>query len=61
MSRSNDVGDTSRDVTEPGSADESVPLESGGDPACWAHLVCEKCGTVLEGSAHRDTCSALGD
>jgi len=21
---------------------------TGGDPACWAHLLCPECGTVLE-------------
>jgi hypothetical protein len=23
--------------------------EPGGDAACWAHLVCPKCGVVIEG------------
>ena len=22
---------------------------AGGDPACWAHLLCPECGLVLEG------------
>lgn len=36
--------------------DESA---TGGDPACWAHLVCPECGAV-EGGGHRDGC-LLGD
>ena len=24
----------------------------GGDPACWAHLICPECGVVLEGTSH---------
>lgn len=23
--------------------------DQGGDPACWAHLLCPECGTVLDG------------
>lgn len=35
-------------VTPPMGADE------GGDAACWAHLVCDRCGRVTEpGIAHR--------
>jgi TetR/AcrR family transcriptional repressor of lmrAB and yxaGH operons len=30
----------------------------GGDPACWAGLLCEECGVVLEEGPHRPTCSA---
>lgn len=26
--------------------------ESGGDPACWAHLVCAVCGSIIEGKPH---------
>ncbi|MDA8076030.1 MAG: hypothetical protein M0Z40_12535 [Actinomycetota bacterium] len=28
----------------------------GGDPACWAHLVCPECGTI-ETDGHREWCS----
>ncbi len=28
---------------------------SGGDPACWAHLVCLECGAV-ETDGHREGC-----
>lgn len=28
----------------------------GGDPACWAHLLCEECGAVLS-EGHRSWCS----
>lgn len=30
--------------------------ETGGDPACWACLVCEECGVVVS-EGHRDSCS----
>jgi hypothetical protein len=31
----------------------------GGDPACWAGLLCEECGVVLAEGPHRPTCSAI--
>jgi TetR/AcrR family transcriptional repressor of lmrAB and yxaGH operons len=31
----------------------------GGDPACWAGLLCEECGVVIAEGPHRPTCSAL--
>jgi tellurite resistance-related uncharacterized protein len=31
--------------------------DEGGDPACWAHLVCSECGIVLDGGSHRSACS----
>ena len=34
--------------------------ESGGDPVCWAHLLCEDCGVVLTpGVEHRGGCRAV--
>ena len=30
--------------------------DSGGDPACWAHLLCPRCGTVLGSAGHRPEC-----
>jgi hypothetical protein len=30
--------------------------EEGGDPVCWAHLVCDECGAVTT-EGHRDGCS----
>ncbi len=29
------------------------PSDYGGDPACWAGLVCPECGVVEDGSPHR--------
>ncbi len=33
---------------------------AGGDPACWAHLVCQECGAVVSGASgaggHRPGC-----
>ena len=31
--------------------------EAGGDPVCWARLVCEECGAVLS-EGHNDGCSS---
>lgn len=31
--------------------------ESGGDPVCWAHLLCPECGAVLSADPHRRGCS----
>ena len=33
------------------------PWDDGGDPACWAGLLCPACGAVLDGSGHRPGCS----
>jgi tellurite methyltransferase len=44
---------------QPGSNEgPSQPLDftSGGDPACWAGLLCPECGAVLDGSSHRPGC-----
>ena len=30
--------------------------EEGGDPACWAGLVCQECGAVIS-EGHRSGCS----
>jgi TetR/AcrR family transcriptional regulator, lmrAB and yxaGH operons repressor len=30
----------------------------GGDPACWAGLLCEECGVVLAEGSHRPACTA---
>lgn len=34
----------------------SGDAEDGGDPACWACLVCEECGAVMS-EGHRAGCS----
>ncbi|HET9089055.1 MAG TPA: hypothetical protein VFN54_02000 [Acidimicrobiales bacterium] len=47
------MGDTSRDEA----ALESLG-EAGGDEVCWAHLLCEECGMILnERNEHRPGCS----
>jgi hypothetical protein len=30
---------------------------AGGDPVCWAHLVCDECGAITA-EGHRAGCSA---
>ena len=34
--------------------------EEGGDPVCWAHLVCIECGAVTT-EGHRPGCQSAGD
>jgi hypothetical protein len=29
---------------------------AGGDPVCWAHLVCDECGAITS-EGHRDGCT----
>lgn len=29
--------------------------DEGGDPACWAHELCEECGSALS-DGHREDC-----
>lgn len=43
-------------MSEPDAADEIEA--AGGDPACWAGLVCLECGSVIS-EGHRDGCSAV--
>jgi hypothetical protein len=31
--------------------------EEGGDPVCWAHLVCPECGSIVT-DGHRAGCEA---
>jgi hypothetical protein len=34
--------------------------EEGGDPVCWAHLVCLECGAVTT-EGHRPGCQSARD
>jgi hypothetical protein len=34
-------------------------LEEGGDPVCWAHLVCRECGAIVSDGHRADCESAL--
>ena len=34
--------------------------DEGGDPVCWAHLVCLECGAVTT-EGHRPGCQSAGD
>jgi hypothetical protein len=33
--------------------------DMGGDPVCWAHLFCQECGVLLDGTAHGANCSCV--
>jgi tellurite methyltransferase len=36
-------------------------VTEGGDPACWAGLLCPECGAVVDGGFHRPFCPAAGE
>ena len=38
---------------------QPVESDEGGDPVCWAHLVCPECGAI-ETEGHRPGCTAAG-
>jgi hypothetical protein len=40
----------------PLAGDDAGDDTEGGDPVCWAHLVCEECGAVTT-EGHRAGCS----
>ena len=37
--------------------DDRGEAREGGESACYAHLICPECGTVLDGAVHRDGCT----
>jgi hypothetical protein len=39
-----------------GEAEEAGEADVGGDPVCWAHLVCDECGAITT-EGHRAGCS----
>jgi len=47
-------------ISSPATADDE-DSDQGGDPACWAHLVCQECGAFVAGSPHQADCSCSGD
>jgi len=36
--------------------DDEAEETEGGDPVCWAHLVCDECGAITT-EGHRAGCS----
>jgi hypothetical protein len=38
---------------------DDTELDEGGDPVCWAHLVCPECG-VLNATRNRRQCEGCG-
>lgn len=47
-----------RERTERVRGDPGEPAGEGGDPACWAGLICPECGVVIGDGGHRPGCSA---
>ena len=39
--------------------DRDIDDRRGGDPACWAGLLCPECGSVMSDGYHRPGCSGL--
>ena len=54
--RSEPAADPLRAATEAQSTAGSGKAADGGDPACWACLVCQECGAVIS-EGHRAGCS----
>ncbi len=44
--------------SEPSSSMPQQDIDQGGDPACWAGLLCPECGAVLDGGPHQKGCPA---
>jgi hypothetical protein len=40
--------------------DRRVEDGEGGESACYAHLTCPECGTVVDGTGPRDNCTWRG-
>jgi hypothetical protein len=38
---------------------EPADYEQGGEPACWAHLICPDCGSMIS-EGHRSGCEWNG-
>jgi hypothetical protein len=46
-------------IVGPLTGDDAGDDAAGGDPVCWAHLVCEECGAITA-EGHRAGCSRRG-
>lgn len=50
------IGPVRLDLQLLGPRRAAAPVPEGGDPACWAGLLCPECGAVLDGGPHRANC-----
>lgn len=52
------MSETDQSANQESSGRRPLPhrVEEGGDPPCWAQLVCPECG-ALETDKHREGCS----
>lgn len=56
-----DRGGQSHERRETREIEVEEPADEGGDPACWAGLVCPECGAITNEGSHRVGCPARGD
>jgi tellurite resistance-related uncharacterized protein len=45
---------------ESSGSESREPADDGGDPACWARLVCPECGAIVDRGDHGVGCPATG-
>jgi len=56
LTANNDHGDTTPSHVAVSDTRERLVTDQGGDPACWAALLCPECGVILDGAPHRQGC-----
>lgn len=59
------VDRTASESADDSEAEEPIPPsdeyeDEGGDPACWAGLLCPECGAMMDGGPHRAGCPSGG-
>jgi hypothetical protein len=55
------MAEISVSASQPAEAESAERPDLGGEASCYAHLVCEECGVVLDGSPHAVDCVTRRD
>jgi hypothetical protein len=50
------MADANEETPTASSASAETNSEQGGESACLAHLLCPRCGIVMDGGAHAPGC-----